>query len=607
MLKAAMLENVHLLPSLFQERAQVNRAYLMELQDQGLMQNFYLEAGIVMPGLQVLDDPSTAALHWGWEAPTCQLRGHFTGHWMSAAAMLVCTTQDRALKARLENLLDEMDKCRLLNGGQWLAPIPEKFFGKLERNEYVWSPQYVMHKTVMGLYHCAVYAGLTKALELLHPLADWYLEWTERMAQVNPHAVYSGEEGGMLEVWAGLFQLTGDQRYMTLAQRYSQPSIFRKLEAGLDPLSNCHSNASIPWAHGAAKMYEVTGDEAWLTRAKLFWDCAVNQREAYCTGGQNAGEYWVPPHLNGTFMGERNQEFCTVYNMVRLAEYLYRFTGDTTYADYIERCLYNGFLAQQSRETGTPTYFLPMQAGSKKKWGSKRHDFWCCHGTMVQAQTLYPSLCYYHDDAQNRLVVGQYIPSAYAWKKDGHHVSVQQRVDMKYYNAEAFFDEHDDSQMSRWLMQLIIQADAPTSFTLSLRVPSWAAGTPSVTVNGQAVEVQVQDGYIHLSRTWAQDSISLYFPAALTLSTLPDRPELSAVLEGPIVLAGLTEKDCGLAMEGDDPSTALSATTEHTYSTFPWLQSCYRTVNQPENFRFVPLYDVQDERYTLYFTRKSRN
>ena len=34
---------------------------------------------------QVVDDPTTANIHWGWEAPVCQLRGHFLGHWISAA------------------------------------------------------------------------------------------------------------------------------------------------------------------------------------------------------------------------------------------------------------------------------------------------------------------------------------------------------------------------------------------------------------------------------------------------------------------------------------------------------------------------------------------
>ena len=84
-------------------------------------------------------------------------------------------------------------------------------------------------------------------------------------------------------------------------------------------------------------------------------------------------------------------------------------------------------------------------------------------------------------------------------------------------------------------------------------------------------------------------------------------PEVSAVMEGPIVLAGLCEKDYGLTMEHNDPATALRFNTEHTYSTFPWQQSTYRTAHQDENFTFVPLYDVTDERYTVYFTCKERN
>ena len=153
MLQAMETGKVHLLPGLFAERAEVNRAYLMELENQGLLQNFYLEAGIIMPGLQVVEDPETALLHWGWEAPTCQLRGHFLGHWMSAAAKLVAATGDVELKAKLIKIVDELEKCQKLNGGQWIGPIPEKYFKKLEREEYIWSPQYVMHKTLLGLMH----------------------------------------------------------------------------------------------------------------------------------------------------------------------------------------------------------------------------------------------------------------------------------------------------------------------------------------------------------------------------------------------------------------------------------------------------------------------
>ncbi len=605
MLQQIQLNNIRLLPGLFRERAEVNRTYLKELKEQGLLQSFYLEAGIVMPGLQVLDDPAAAALHWGWEAPTCQLRGHFTGHWMSAAAMLVMTEGDRELKARLENMIDELDRCRVLNGGKWLGSIPEKYFRKLEQGVDVWSPQYVMHKTLMGLYHCALYAGIGKALTLSSHLADWYMDWTDHLLETGSPAVHRGKTGGMLEIWAGLYQLTGEEKYMTLAERYSDCYIFHQLEASEDPLSNNHANASIPWAHGAAKMYEVTGEEKWLRRVQLFWECAVKSRESYCTGGQNAGEFWVPPHLNGAFIGQSNQEFCTVYNMVRLADYLFRFTGDAACLDYIEKNLYNGFLAQQNRWTGMPTYFLPMQSGSRKKWGSKTHDFWCCYGTMVQAQTIYPMLCCYQQ-GDEKLIVGQYIPSEYRWVREDGTVTLRQSIDMRYSNG-VLFDENDDSATSRWMLKLDVHAGQASRFTLQLRVPAWVAGKPVMTINGERAEAVVENGFICLDREWNEDSIRLYFPVALTLDTLPDQPEMSAVLEGPIVLAGICDADEGLVMVQDEPKSALVPRVEHTYDTFPWQQSTYATVGQPRNFLFRPLYEVTDESYTLYFTRKESN
>lgn len=588
------MDKAHLLPGLFKERADINRAYLMELKAENLLQNFYLEAG-------VRTDRDITDMHLGWESPVCQLRGHFLGHWLSAASLLIAQNHDRELKAKLDDIIDELERCQKLNGGRWIGSVPEKYFEKLEKNEYIWSPQYTLHKTLLGLYHSAAYAKNEKALDILSNAADWYLDWTAEMEHKNPHAVYSGEEGGMLEVWACLYQLTGDEKYRILAERYSHPSIFGKLSGGGDPLSNCHANASIPWAHGAAKMYEITKDESWLDLVKRFWKCAVSDREAFCTGGQNSGEYWIPPHKLGMFIGERTQEFCTVYNMVRLADYLFRITGESEYLDYIEKNLYNGFLAQQNKFTGMPAYFLPMKAGSTKKWGSKTRDFWCCHGTTVQAHTIYPKLVWYEDRDHNRIIVAQYINSEY---QRNENVTVTQNVDMKYYNDGASFDEHDDSRMSRWYIKLNIRAKKPERFTLSLRVPAWAGGAPSLSVNGGEIKTAVQNGFINIDRIWENDTVNIYFPAALTSSALPDMPELTAFMEGPVVLAGLCDKDRGIYMEKDSPESALAYTTEHTYDTFPWQQSVYRTRDQPENFEFVPLYDITDEKYTVYFTKR---
>lgn len=597
-------KNVTMLPGLFRDRMLVNRNYLLELGTPELLQSYYLEAGVVMPELQVLEKPDTAKLHWGWEAPTCQLRGHFLGHWLCAAASLIAAEKDAALKAKLDEIIRELAMCQELNGGEWVGPFPEKYFTRLEKNLPIWSPQYVMHKLLMGLTYAYLDAGNEQALVIIRNLSNWYLKWTEKMQTVNPHAVYSGEEAGMLEIWATLYEATKDSVYLTLAERYGNPSLFKKLLAGKDALTNCHANASIPFAQGAAKMYEITKDDRYKQIVEAFWKCAVTDRGYYCTSGANSGEFWIPPFHAGQYMGERNQEFCTVYNMVRLASYLYAFTGDKQYADYIERALYNGFLAQQNAYTGMPTYFLPLSAGSRKKWGTKRHDFWCCHGTMVQAQTLYPALIYAEDAERKTLFVNQYIPSSAKLSFDGKEIALTQTTDMKYYNDQAFFDEKDQGQSSRWQLRLEIHAQE-TEFALCLRMPEWVDEDVQILLNGEPLNVPALcDGYIKIDKVWSDDVISLFLPPALSFVSLPDQPERTAIMDGPIVLAGMCETDRGICAADNDPAKILYPQAEHTYSVFPWKQNTYLTKKQPENFVFRPLYEITDEPYTVYFTRK---
>lgn len=600
MLKPAEKGSVKILPGVFRERMDVNRQYLLELDANCLLQNFYLEAGIILPGLQVVDNPETANLHWGWEAPTCQLRGHFLGHWISAAAKLIAADGEPELRVKLDNIVSELARCQELNGGEWVGSIPEKYFTRLIKNQYIWSPQYVMHKTIVGLSDAYIYAGNTQALDILSHLSDWYITWTEKAAETNPHAVYAGEEAGMLEVWAQLYQLTKDEKYLTLAKRYADAALFRKLKEGKDSLTNCHANASIPFTHGAAKMYEITGDSDWLEVIKLFWKVAVTDRGMFSTTGMNAGEFWVPPHMQGHFLGSSDQEFCTVYNMVRTASYLLKYTGEAQYADYIERALYNGFLAQQNAQTGMPAYFLPLGAGSRKKWGTKTRDFWCCHGTMVQAQTLYPELVWFTDG--DKITAAQYIPSEFTAEMNGANVTVSQTTGMKYYNDQAFFDEKDDGQMSRWLLKFSVKCDKPVRFTLSLRVPEWAKGV-ELEVNGKNTAAPVKDGWLDITADWQNDSVQVFFPSELRAETLPDMPELMSVVDGPIVLAGIIGSDCGIT-GADKLNEQFMPQMEHTYGTFPWRQNSWRTRNQPQSVMFRPLYEVTDEEYTVYFTKK---
>ena len=602
MLRVFSNNEVKISEGLFRKRMDVNIDYLKELDDTCLLQNYYLEAEVIMPGLFTLEDPAKANLHWGWESPTCQLRGHFLGHYMSAAAAVIANDGNIFLDAKLKHIVSELRKCQILNGGKWAGPIPEKYFEALTTDRYIWSPQYTIHKLLMGLLDTYKYTKNEEALLILSGMADWFIDWTEDMKERCPEAIFKGEQAGMLELWADAYLVTKDERYRTLAETYKDQGLFKKLKTGKDALTDDHSNASIPIIQGAAKMYELTGDEEWKRVVEIFWKLAVTDRSMYATTGANAGEFWIPPKKMGEYRGDREQEFCTVYNMVRVAQYLLAWTGDSQYSDYIEKCIYNGFLAQQNPDTGMPTYFLPLTTGSRKKWATKRNDFWCCQGTMIQSSTKYPELIYSADDEEKTLYVNQYIPSQLNGKVGDAEVEVRQSLILKGNEVVTLFVENSDSEKDRWKLRFEVTLSGGEKISMAFRKPAWVSDEPQVIVNGKTYsQKDNKDGYIYIPSCSNGDVIELYFPSEVRAERLADMPYQAAFVDGPIVLAGLTEDVDVISGDFDAPSEFLDKVSERTYDTFVWLQNNYRTKRQNKNFKLIPLYDVKDEAYTLYF------
>lgn len=596
-LESIPVQNIRLLPSLFSQRFELNKKYLMSLDNDKLLQNFYYEAGISKTGYIMLNkDVNYKDFYWGWDSPNNQLRGHFLGHWLSAAAYLYAETKDEEVKAKADKIVSELAECQRINGGEWAGSIPEKYFDLMARGQQIWSPQYTIHKTLMGLWDMYNMTGSQKALEVLDKFADWFHNWTDtQITNNNADAIYRGEACGMLEIWANLYGLTHQKKYLDLMERYGNPGLFQSLLKGEDALSNEHANASIPWSHGSAKIYEVTGNSHWRDITSAFWKNAVTDREFYCTGGQNSGEYWIPPHQLEKFAGRNNQEHCTVYNMIRTADYLYRWTGEVKYADYIERNIYNGLLAQQNPNNGMIAYFLPMAAGytkgGEKGWGTPTMDFWCCHGSLVQAQVRYLEFIYFEN--YNGLIVSQYIPSELNWKKNNITVNLKQDFIAHEYNRI--------SMDNRWRMKFNIKTDKPVKFGLQLRLPWWLNEKAIIKVNGVSENVNVINGYFTINREWNNDEIFIEFPTKVYAVSLPDSKNKVAFMEGPIVLAGITDNDEFLKGDYKNPESILTREYEHEYKIFPWKQSHYITINQENNIRFIPLYEVADERYTIYF------
>lgn len=575
-------QHVRLAAGLHQRRTELNRRYLMSLLPENLLLNYYNEAGL----LNIAERP--AACHWGWESPTCQVRGHFLGHWLSAAARLYASTGDGELKARGDFLVAELGRCQEAGGGEWVSPTPEKYLDWIAQGRRIWAPHYVHHKTGLGLFEMYKYAGNEQALQILINFARWFHRWTGRFSRAELDQILDHETGGMLELWADLYGVTGRQEHLDLVQRYDRPKLFEPLREGRDVLTNQHANTTIPEAHGAARAFEVTGDPRWRQIVEAYWRLAVRERGFYCTGGQTLGEVWTPPGQQSARLGERTQEHCTVYNMMRLAEYLLRWTGQPEYADYWERNSYNGVLAQQHPDTGMVAYWLPLCAGGVKKWGTPTETFWCCHGTLVQANASHHFGIYYED--ADGLAVCQYIPSELTWRRGDSPVRITLQHDRQ---------TEQTTRPTSWAYELAVASPRPAEFTVKLRLPWWLAGPATVTVNGQPQPPAAEPtSFVSLRRTWQQDSVRIVLPRSLTTWPLPDRPDTVAFLDGPIVLAGLCDEERTLYGDPARPETLLTPDNEREWNEWKVM---YRTHNQERGLRLRPLYEIRDERYTVYF------
>ena len=197
-LKEKAGREVSLLDSELKRRENANRNYMIHLENRFLLLNFNLEAG---------RDTSTDVIenmHGGWEFPTCQLRGHFLGHWLSAAAIHYHATGDMELKAKADVIIAELEECQKENGGQWVGSIPEKYLYRIAAGKQVWAPHYTIHKVFMGLLDMYEYAGNQTALRIAGNFADWFYDWSAGYSREEFDDILDFETGGMLEVWAAV-------------------------------------------------------------------------------------------------------------------------------------------------------------------------------------------------------------------------------------------------------------------------------------------------------------------------------------------------------------------------------------------------------------------
>lgn len=602
-------DKVRLLPSTAFEKRERDIQYLLELKEENLLLPFYIEAGLAGR----MNYRLTTEVHGGWDSPLSQIRGTFAGHFLSAAAFIYEGTEHGRLKAKADYIVSEIHRCQKENGDGWAFSIPEKYLYGLKKGQHFWAPQYVCHKVMMGLMDMHLHAENELALEILSGCAEWFYHFTEDISREEMDRIMDLEEtGGMMELWAELYAVTGEEKHLELMHRYERPKLMEPVYLGQDVLTNMHANATIAEVLGCARAYEVTGIEKYRGIAENYWELAVTRRGSFATGGGTDGEVWTSPDRQSARLSDMNQEHCVVYNMIRLADYLYRFSGDKKYLDYIELNIENGLFAQgfwraraldgacepHDADSGIVCYYLPLAAGSVKKWGRKTEDFWCCHGTAVQANARYENWIYYQD--QKDIIIAQYMPSEL-------ELSCQKSVlKMKLTESDLSGDYLEIKQEALEIKEvpkyrqyvLHVTAEYNMLQKIKFRIPEWAAGTVTIWLNGEEYSYRTEEGYAVVEKEWREDYIVIRIPKELHCYPLSDSPDVVAFLDGPVLLAGLTGDERMIYGDKTRPETML---VPHHEREWGYWRGDYKTTGQTEGIYFRPLKEIGRETYTIYF------
>ncbi|KAB1200186.1 hypothetical protein CJ030_MR0G007896 [Morella rubra] len=380
-LKEVSLHDVRLdMNSMHGRAQQTNLEYLLMLDVDSLVWSFRKTAGLPTPG----------EAYGGWEAPDCELRGHFVGHYLSASALMWSSTYNDTLKQKMSAVVSALSVCQHKMGTGYLSAFPSEQFDRFEAIKPVWAPYYTIHKILAGLLDQYTLSGNAEALKMTTWMVEYFYNRVQNVISkysVERHYQSLNEEtGGMNDVLYRLYSVTGDVKHLLLAHLFDKPCFLGILAVQADDISGFHANTHIPVVIGSQMRYEITGDPLYKEIGTFFMEI-VNSSHSYATGGTSVSEFWSQPKRLASTLEMENEESCTTYNMLKVSRLLFTWTKEIAYADYYERALTNGVLSiQRGTEPGVMIYMLPQGRGvSKAKsyhgWGTKYASFWCCYGT----------------------------------------------------------------------------------------------------------------------------------------------------------------------------------------------------------------------------------
>lgn len=604
-LQSFPLSSVRLLESPFKAAQETDMKYILSLDADRLLVPYLREAGL----------ESNSKSYANWE--NTGLDGHIGGHYISALSDMYAATGNGQIKERLDYMLNALEKCQQKNGNGYIGGVPgskalweEIANGKIDAGSFSlnkkWVPWYNIHKVYAGLVDAYTLTGNEKAKKMLIQLSDWCLNLTAKLSDDQIQQMLRSEHGGMNEVFADVAAITGDKKYLTLAQKFSHKTILNPLLKNTDALNGIHANTQIPKVIGFMRVAEVAGDKDWANAANFFWNTVVENR-TISIGGNSVREHFNPSTDFSSMLESREgPETCNSYNMLKLSKHLFLADPSSKYMDYYERTTYNHILSSQHPEGGF-VYFTPIRPRHYRVYSEAQHSFWCCVGSGLENHGKYGELIYAHD--KKNLYVNLFIPSTLNWKEKG--IALTQ-------NTKFPFEEQSSIQLTLKKSQ---------KFALKFRYPSWIAdGKMKIKINNKEIALEKDsNSYVSIERKWRTgDVISIILPMHNKTEQLPDKSAWVSFVHGPIVLAAITDTTDLKGLRADDSrmghiangpiypiedapllvsNNADLATSLTSVANKPFTFSASDLIYQEKykNLQLVPFFQIHDARYMLYW------
>ena len=342
-----------------------------------------------------------------------------------------------------------------------------------------------------------------------------------------------------------LYMVTGDKKYLDQAKFFLDT---RGYTSRKDAYSQAHKpvveqDEAVGHAVRAVYMYSgmadvaaITGDSSYIKAIDKIWDNIVSKK-IYITGGIGArhageafGNNYELPNQSAYF------ETCAAIGNVYMNYRLFLLHGDAKYFDVLERTLYNGLISGVSLDGGS--FFYPNPLSSNGKYSRK--PWFGCACCPSNVSRFIPSLPGYVYAVKNdQVYVNLYLSNKAELKVDKKKILLEQ---------ETGYPWNGDIRLK------ITQGNQ--DFTMKLRIPGWVRGNvlPSdlysyadnqkpayqVSVNGQTVESDVNDGYLSIARKWKKgDVVEVHFDMIPRIVKANPKVEADhgrvAVERGPIV------------------------------------------------------------------------